>query len=161
LRAWLVVSACLLSDWLMLARRRKQAVRYSSVALLRTVLPKRKRGQRHLPIALLLAGLVALAVAAARPHVMRNVPFARTSVILALDVSGSMCSNDVEPNRLAVAQSATRTFVQKQPSEVRMGLVVFSGFAELVVPPTNDRKALLTAIGGLPVGRGTARTGKR
>jgi Ca-activated chloride channel family protein len=151
-----IAPALLLAYWLLLRRRRKQAVRYSSVALLRTVLPKRKRWQRHLPIALLLAGLVALAVAAARPHAMRDVPYARTSVILALDVSGSMCSNDVEPNRLAVAQSATRTFVQKQPSEVRMGLVVFSGFAELVVPPTNDRKALLTAIDGLTVGRGTA-----
>jgi Ca-activated chloride channel homolog len=151
-----VVPALLLSYWLLLRRRRKQAVRYSSVALLRTVLPKRNRWLRHLPVALLLAGLVALALAAARPHVMRNVPYARTSVILALDVSGSMCSNDVEPNRLTVAQTATRTFVEKQPSDVRMGLVVFSGFAELVVPPTKDRKALLAAIDGLIVGRGTA-----
>jgi Ca-activated chloride channel homolog len=151
-----VAPALLLAYWLLLRRRRKQAVRYSSVALLRTVLPKRKRWQRHLPVALLLAGLVALAVAAARPHVMRDVPYARTSVILALDVSGSMCSNDVEPNRLAVAQAATRTFVERQPNDVRMGLVVFSGFAELVFPPTNDREALLTAIDGLTVGRGTA-----
>jgi Ca-activated chloride channel homolog len=120
------------------------------------VLPRRKRWQRHFPVALLLAGLVALAVAAARPHMTRNVPYARTSVILALDVSGSMCSNDVEPNRLAVAQEATRAFVEKQPKNVRMGLVVFSGFAELTVPPTNDRKALLAAIDGLTVGRGTA-----
>jgi Ca-activated chloride channel family protein len=151
-----VAPALLLAYWLLLRRRRRQAVRYSSVALLRTVLPKRKRWQRHLPVALLLAGLVALAVAAARPHVMRDVPHARTSVILALDVSGSMCSNDVEPNRLAVAQAATRAFVERQPNDVRMGLVVFSGFAELVVPPTNDREALLAAIDGLTVGRGTA-----
>src|SRR6187551_879688 len=129
--------------WWSQRRRRKQAVRYSSVALLRTVLPRRKRWLRHLPVALLLAGLVALAVAAARPHVMRDVPHARTSVILALDVSGSMCSSDVEPNRLAVAQDATREFVEKQPNGVQMGLVVFSGFAELVVPPTHDRKSLL------------------
>jgi len=150
------VPALLLAYWLILRRRRKQAVRYSSVALLRTVLPRRKRWQRHLPVALLLAGLAALAVAAARPHVMRDVPHARTSVILALDVSGSMCSSDVEPNRLAVAQKATRAFVEKQPGDVQMGLVVFSGFAELVVPPTNDRESLLKAIDGLTVGRGTA-----
>jgi Ca-activated chloride channel family protein len=87
---------------------------------------------------------------------MRDVPHARTSVILALDVSGSMCSSDVEPNRLAVAQDATREFVEKQPNGVQMGLVVFSGFAELVVPPTHDRKSLLKAIDGLTVGRGTA-----
>jgi Ca-activated chloride channel family protein len=146
----------LLAYWLILRRRRKQAVRYSSVALLRTVLPRRTRWLRHLPVALLLAGLVALAVAAARPHVMRDVPHARTSVILALDVSGSMCSGDVEPNRLAVAQDATRTFVEKQPGGVQMGLVVFSGFAELVVPPTHDRESLLKAIDALTVGRGTA-----
>ena len=151
-----VAPALLLAYWLLLRRRRKQAIRYSSVALLRTVLPKRKRWQRHLPVALLLAGLVALATAAARPHVMRDVPYARTSVILALDVSGSMCSSDVEPNRLAVAQAATRAFVERQPNDVRMGLVVFSGFAELVVPPTDDREALLTAIDRLTVGRGTA-----
>jgi Ca-activated chloride channel homolog len=151
-----VVPALLLAYWLLLRRRRKQAVRYSSVALLRTVLPKRKRWLRHLPVALLLGGLAALAVAAARPHVVRDVPYKRTSVILALDVSGSMCSNDVDPNRLAVAQDATRTFVKRQPNGVRMGLVVFSGFPELVVPPTSDREALLKAVDGLTVGRGTA-----
>ncbi len=111
----------------MLRRRRKQAVRYSSVALLRSVLPRRKRWQRHLPVALLLASLVALALAAGRPQVERNVPYARTSVILAVDVSGSMCSTDVQPNRLAVAQEAARAFVESQPKGVRMGLVVFSG----------------------------------
>ena len=86
----------------------------------------------------------------------RSVPYARTSVILALDVSGSMCSTDVKPNRLAVAQEAARAFVENQPKGVRMGLVVFSGFAELTVPPTTDRKALVAAIESLTVGRGTA-----
>src|SRR5688572_25729673 len=79
--------------------------------------------------------LVALAFAAGRPHLERSVPYARTSVILALDVSGSMCATDVEPNRLAVAQDATREFVEDQPKDVRMALVVFSGFAVLGVPP--------------------------
>jgi Ca-activated chloride channel family protein len=151
-----VAPALLLAYWLLLRRRRKQAVRYSSVALLRTVLPRHKRWQRQLPVALLLAGLVALAVAAARPHMVRDVPRARTSVILALDVSGSMCSDDVKPNRLAVAQDSARAFVEKQPKNIRMGLVIFSGFAELAVPPTNDREALVAAIEGLTVGRGTA-----
>ena len=87
---------------------------------------------------------------------MREVPIARTSIILALDVSRSMCSTDVKPNRLAVAQEAARAFVQKQPKGIRMGLVVFSGFAELTVPPTTDRKALVEAIDGLTTGHGTA-----
>ena len=85
-----------------------------------------------------------------------SVPIARTSIILALDVSRSMCSTDVEPNRLAVAQEAARAFVENQPKGVRMGLVVFSGFAELAVPPTTDRKALVDAIDGLTTGHGTA-----
>jgi Ca-activated chloride channel homolog len=153
----LVVPPALLGLYLWsLRRRRKRAVRYSSVALLRSVLPRRKRWLRHLPIALLLAGLVALVFAAARPHVVRSVPYARTSVILALDVSRSMCSSDIQPNRLAVAQDAARTFVENQPKGVRMGLVVFSGFAELTVPPTTDRKALVAAINGLTTGHGTA-----
>ena len=153
----LVVPPALLGLYLWsLRRRRKRAVRYSSVALLRSVLPRRRRWLRHLPIALLLAGLVALAFAAARPHVVRSVPYARTSVILALDVSRSMCSSDIQPNRLAVAQDAARTFVENQPKGVRMGLVVFSGFAELTVPPTTDRKALVAAIDGLTTGHGTA-----
>ena len=142
--------------WWLLRRRRRQAVRYSSVALLRSVLPRRKRWQRHLPIALVLASLVALGLAAGRPHVDRNVPFARTSIILALDVSGSMCSTDVEPNRLAVAQEATREFVEDQPDDIRMGLVVFSGFAELAVPPTTEREELMATIDSVTTGRGTA-----
>jgi Ca-activated chloride channel family protein len=151
-----VVPALLGTYWWMLRRRQKQAVRYSSVALLRSVLPKRSRWQRHLPIAMLLASLAALALAAGRPHVERSVPYARTSVILALDVSRSMCSTDVAPNRLGAAQDAAHAFVEKQPKDVRMGLVVFSGFAELAVPPTTDRKALLAAIDGLTTGHGTA-----
>jgi Ca-activated chloride channel homolog len=152
----LVPPALLGAYWWLLRRRRKQAVRYSSVALLRSVLPRRNRWQRHLPVALLLASLVALAFAAGRPHVERSVPFARTSVVLAIDVSGSMCATDIKPNRLAVAQDAAREFVEDQPKDVRMALVVFSGFAELGVPPTTDRKALVNAIESLTTGRGTA-----
>ena len=152
----LIVPLLLGMYWWSQRRRRKQAVRYSNVALLRSVLPKRKRWQRHLPIALLLAGLVALGISAGRPHVVRNVPIARTSIILALDVSRSMCSTDVKPNRMAVAQEAARAFVQKQPKGIRMGLVIFAGFAELTVPPTTDRKALVDAIDGLTTGHGTA-----
>ena len=142
--------------WWLLRRRRRQAVSYSSVALLRSVLPRRKRWQRHLPIAMLLLSLVALGVAAGRPHVERTISTARTSIILALDVSGSMCATDVQPNRLTVAQEATRRFVEDQPDDIRMGLVVFSGFAELAVPPTTERAELLETIDSVTTGRGTA-----
>ena len=125
----IVAPALLAAYWWMLRRRRKRAVRYSDVALLRSLLPGRKRWQRHLPVALLVLSLVALAVAAGRPRVERSVPYARTSVILAIDVSGSMCSTDVRPNRLAVAQEAAQAFVADQPNGVRMALVVFSAMS--------------------------------
>jgi Ca-activated chloride channel family protein len=141
---------------LQMRRRRKRAVSYSSVALLRSVLPPRSRWRRHLPVALLLAGLGVLAVASARPQLSRNVPIGRTSIILALDVSRSMCATDVDPNRMSVAQRAARDFVEDLPSGTRIGLVVFSGFAQLAVPPTSDHKVLVGAIDGLTTGRGTA-----
>jgi Ca-activated chloride channel homolog len=141
---------------LQMRRRRKRAVSYSSVALLRSVLPPRSRWRRHLPVALLLASLAVLAVASARPHLSRKVPIGRTSIILALDVSRSMCATDVDPNRMTVAQQAARDFVEDLPSGTRIGLVVFSGFAQLAVPPTSDHKVLVSAIDGLTTGRGTA-----
>jgi Ca-activated chloride channel homolog len=152
----LVVAPALLGAyWWLLRRRRKQAVRYSSVALLRSVLPRRNRWQRHLPVALLLASLVALALAAGRPHLERSVPLARTSVVLAVDVSGSMCATDVEPNRLTAAQAAVRDFVQAQDSSTSIGLVLFAGFAQVAVAPTTEREPLLHAIDTLTTGRGT------
>jgi Ca-activated chloride channel family protein len=86
----------------------------------------------------------------------RRIPISRTSIILALDVSRSMCATDVDPNRLTVAQKAARDFVRGQASGTRTGLVVFSGSAQLVVPPTSDRKPLMDAIDGLSTGMGTA-----
>ncbi|MDQ4068893.1 MAG: VWA domain-containing protein [Actinomycetota bacterium] len=148
----LVLGAYLLS----MRRRRRQAVSYSSVALLRSVLPRRSRWKRHLPAALLLSSLGVLAVASARPQMTLDVPTSRTSIILALDVSLSMCATDVEPNRMTVAQQAARDFVEDLPSGMRMGLVVFSGFAQLAVPPTTDREVLVAAIDALTTGRGTA-----
>jgi Ca-activated chloride channel family protein len=152
----LVVPALLAAYLWTLRRRRKQAVRYSSVALLRSVLPRTSRWRRHLPVAMLLTSLGVLAIASARPHVTREVPIGRTSIVLALDVSRSMCATDVDPNRLSVAQAAARDFVEKQADGTRIGIIVFSGFAQLVVPPTTDREALVEAIDGLTTAPGTA-----
>ncbi len=82
-------------------------------------------------------------------------PVAGAAVIVALDVSGSMCATDVDPNRLTAAQAAVREFVQAQDGSTRIGLVVFSGFAQVAVPPTTERQDLLTAIDSLTTGRGT------
>jgi Ca-activated chloride channel family protein len=141
---------------LAMRRRRRQAVNYSSLALLRTALPRRSRWRRYLPVAMLLGSLGLLAVASARPQITSDVPIGRTSIILALDVSRSMCSTDVQPNRLSVAQKAAHAFVDTQPAGTRTGLVVFSGFAQLAVAPTTDRKALGNAIDNLATARGTA-----
>ncbi|MGO9963620.1 MAG: VWA domain-containing protein [Acidimicrobiales bacterium] len=152
----LAVPVMLAGYLLAMRRRRRQAITYSSIALLRAAVPRAARWRRHLPLAALLASLAVLAVASARPQITTEVPVDQTSIILALDDSGSMCSTDLLPNRLSVAQSAAREFVNSQPSGVRMGLVVFSGFAELVVAPTGDHKLLDRAINNLNTHPGTA-----
>ena len=153
----LLVAPLLLAVYLiMLRRRRRFAVSYASLSLIREALPKRSRWRRRIPFALLLLSLMFLAVAAARPQAEASVPMSRTTIILALDVSRSMCSTDIEPNRLAVAQQVAKTFVADQPSGTRIGFVAFSGGAQLLVPPTTDKKQLTTAIETLTAGRGTA-----
>lgn len=107
-------------------------------------------------LVLMLASLGVLAVGSSRPHVMRDVPVSATTIVLAIDVSRSMCASDVPPNRLSAAQEAAHTFVKEQPRGLRMGLVAFSDVAHIVVPPTTDRDQLLAAIDGLTVGFATA-----
>ena len=138
-----------------LRRRRREAVRHSSVALVRAAAPRSPHWRRHAPFALVLAALSLLGLAAARPQVEAQVPVHSAAVIMAVDVSGSMCATDVDPNRLAAAQEAVRTFVNEQDDDTRIGLVLFSGFAQLAVSPTTDRDAVLQAIDTLTTGRGT------
>jgi Ca-activated chloride channel family protein len=145
----------LVAGYLWTLRRRRRGVSYSSLALIRAAAPARTGWKRHLPFAALVGALGLLALAAARPQVSAEVPVARSSVIVALDVSGSMCATDVDPNRLAAAQDAVREFVSTQDERTQVGLVVFSGFAELAVAPTTDRQELLDAISTLTTGRGT------
>jgi len=151
----LVIPAAVAGYWWVLRRRRRRAVPYSSVALIRAAAPRRAGWRRHAPFALLLAALACLTTAAARPQVKLEVPSSGSAVILALDVSGSMCSTDVDPNRLTAAQNAVRQFVKAQDGSTRIGLVVFSGFAQLTVAPTTQRDDLYSAIDALTVGRGT------
>jgi Ca-activated chloride channel homolog len=138
-----------------LRRRRRSAVRYSSIALIRAAGPRRSAWRRHVSFGLLLGALACLGMASARPYVSADVPVSQSALILALDVSGSMCSTDVEPNRLTAAQAAVRNFVQAQDSGTSIGLVLFSGFAQVAVAPTTDREPLLRAIDSLTTGRGT------
>jgi Ca-activated chloride channel family protein len=105
---------------------------------------------------LFLAGLVSLLAALARPVSVLSVPAGQTTIVLAMDVSRSMCSTDIEPNRLVAAKAAALSFVENQDPNAQIGLVAFSGFAELVQPPTNDQEALGAAIRSLLTGRRTA-----
>jgi Ca-activated chloride channel homolog len=139
-----------------LRRRRRQAISFSSLALLRAAVPRRSRWLRHVPVAALLASIAVLAIASARPEITRDVPSQKTSIVLALDESGSMCSTDLLPDRLAVAQRGARQFVNSEPSGTQIGLVLFSVSAQLAVAPTSDRGALDHALGHLTTGPGTA-----
>ena len=139
-----------------LRRRRRYAIRYSSLALIRAAMPERARWRRHLPLAFFLVGITSLVLALARPVAVVAVPYGRATVILALDVSGSMCATDIAPNRFSAAQEAAKAFVLNQEPGTQIGVVAFAGFAELVMPPTNDQEALLQAIDGLTRARRTA-----
>ncbi len=140
----------------MLRRRRRFTVRYSSLALVRAALPRYSRWRRHLPFALFLLGLTSLVIALARPVAIVSVPTGQTTVILAIDVSRSMCSTDIAPNRLEAAKAAALSFIQSQKSSTQISIVAFAGFAEVTQPPTTDQEALESAVESLTTGRRTA-----
>ncbi|HZB18287.1 MAG TPA: VWA domain-containing protein [Blastococcus sp.] len=142
--------------WLLRRRRRRAAVPVTSIALVRAALPGRTRWTRLLPTLLLLLGFATLGVGAARPQATVPVASNSTTIMLAMDVSGSMCATDVEPNRLTVAQEAAVTFIQSQDGGTKIGLVAFAGVAGLQVPPTTDKDALIEAIDNFTTARGTA-----
>jgi Ca-activated chloride channel family protein len=139
-----------------LRRRRPLAVRYSSLLLIRAVLPRQIQWRRHIPFGLFLLAFVPLTVALARPVSVVSVPTDQTTIILAIDVSFSMCSTDIPPNRLEAAKAAALSFVQRQKASTNIGVVAFSGFAELVQTPTTDPELLQSAIESLLTGRRTA-----
>lgn len=139
-----------------LRRSRPSGVRYSSLALIRDAEPGSARLRRHLPVVLFIAALGATIIAIARPVVILAVPTNQTTIILTIDVSGSMCSSDIPPSRLEAAEAAAAAFIKSQSSSTRIGIVAFSGFAEVVTAPTNDQTALLNALHSLATGRRTA-----
>lgn len=141
---------------LALKRRRRFAVHYSSLSLIAQAMPGGIRWRRHLPFVLALLAVALLVLALSRPYADVTVASSRTTVILALDVSLSMCADDIDPNRLTVAQEAAVRFIEGQESDTRVGIVAFAGFAQLIVPPTTDRDALVEAVANLTTARRTA-----
>jgi len=142
--------------WWTRHRRRRGAVRVTSIALVRASLPGRNRWRRIIPAALLLLGLAVLGVGAARPQATVPVPSSSGTIMLALDVSGSMCSTDVRPNRITAAENAASAFIRSEAGGPRIGLVEFAGTAGVLVPPTTDSAALLSALKSLSTSEGTA-----
>jgi len=141
--------------WL-LARRKKFALRYASLGLVKEAMAGASRWRRHVPPALFLLALAALIVATARPMAIVTLPTEQETIILAMDVSGSMRAKDVEPNRLVASQNAARDFVNQLPPKTRVGVVAFAGTASLVQPATHSREDVLAAIDRFHLQRGTA-----
>jgi len=141
--------------WL-LQRKRKLAVRYASLSMVRDAMGRAQSMRRHVPPLLFLLALILMLVAIARPAAVVTLPTAHETVILAMDVSGSMRAADVQPSRIAAAQAAAKGFVEDQPTSTRIGIVTFAATASVLQPPTQSREDLLAAIDRFQLQRGTA-----
>lgn len=141
---------------LVLRRKKRGAVRFANLAMVKAALGKSVGWRRHVPPALFLVALAVLIVATARPAAVVTLNAARSTVILAMDISGSMGAEDVVPNRLVASQEAAKKFIADQPSTVEIGIVAFASVALLVQSPTTDREPLYAAIDNFELRRGTA-----
>jgi len=155
---WLLLALpllVLLYLWL-LRRRRALALRYASLSIVKEALGKGPGLRRHIPPALFLLALAAMLLAAARPFAVVTLPSDQETIILAMDVSGSMRATDVKPNRLVASQVAAKAFLEELPRKVRVGIVAFAGTAQVVQPPTLSREDLVAAIDKFQMQRATA-----
>jgi Ca-activated chloride channel homolog len=140
----------------LLRRRKRTALRYASLAMVKEAVGKHRSWRQHVPPLLFLLALALLLVSLARPQAKLSLPSQQQTVILAMDVSGSMRATDVEPSRLEAAQAAARGFVEAQPAHTRIGVVAFAGTALLVQTPTRSREDVIDAIDRFQLQRGTA-----
>jgi Ca-activated chloride channel homolog len=157
-RLWLLAGAAALAAVYVLVqfRRRRYALRFTNLALLDQVAPKRPGWRRHVPAALFLVALSTLTVAFAQPAKKLRVPRERATICLAIDTSLSMEATDVTPTRIKAAQAAAKAFVEQLPSRINVGLVTFNGNASLIVSPTTDRDAVVRGINNAQLGERTA-----
>jgi len=158
MRLWLLLGAGALLVLYVLAqlRRRQYTVRFTNMALLDQVAPKRPGWRRHVPAAAFLLAVTALVLGFAVPARDTRVPKERATIMLAVDTSLSMAANDVSPSRLEAAQTAAKAFVDQLPPRINLGLVTFNGNAAVAVSPTTDREAVKTAIDQVRLGERTA-----
>jgi len=137
-------------------RRSTYAVRFTNLALLDVVAPKRPAWRRHVTAVAFVVGAGLLVVALAEPTRAVQVPVERASIVLAIDTSLSMEATDIEPTRLAAAKDAAKKFVDSVPESVNVGLVQFAGTAVVAVPPTTEHDDVIRAIDELGLAEGTA-----
>ena len=139
-----------------LRKRKKTAIAYTNLALVRTAIGPGQHLRRHLPPALLFLALTAAILATARPTAVVTLPSQFLTIILAMDVSRSMLATDVEPTRISAAQAAAKAFITDLPKNVRLGIVTFAGTASVVQTPTENREEMLAAINRFQLQRATA-----
>ncbi len=155
--ALLVLLPVLVAVYLWLLRRkRKAAVRYANLGMIKEAMGVGSKIRRHIPPALMFLALAALLVAVARPVATVTLPTQKQTIILALDASGSMRAKDVEPSRLVAMQNAAKQFVADASPRTKIGVVTFAATASLVQPPTEDREAITAAIDRIQLQRATA-----
>jgi Ca-activated chloride channel family protein len=154
---WLLLAlpACV-AAYVWLLRRRKAAVGYASLSLVREAMGTRPGLRRHVPPALFLIALAAALVAVSRPTAVVTLPSQFQTIVLAIDVSLSMRASDVLPDRITAAQAAARSFIEDHPPRARIGIVSFGGSAQLVQKPTDRNEDLIAAIDRFQLQRGTA-----
>ncbi len=155
---WLLLALpllILLYVWL-LRRKKKLALRYASLSIVREAIGKGQSFRRHIPPLLFLLSLAAMLIASSRPFAVITLPADQQTIMLAMDVSGSMRATDVKPNRLVASQDAAKAFLAELPRNIRVGIVAFAGTASVVQPPTLSREDLVAAIDKFQLQRGTA-----
>lgn len=145
----------LLYVWLM-RRRKKTTLRYANLSLVKEAMGKRSAWRRHVPPVLMLTAITALLLAAARPAAVVSLPSQEETIVLAIDVSGSMRAADVLPDRITAAKEAAKAFVTELPRSVRIAVVQFAGTAAVVQPPTLSRDDVVAALERFQLQRGTA-----
>lgn len=155
---WLLLALPLLVAvyvWL-LRRKKKVALRYASLSIVREAMGAGQTFRRHIPPLLFLLAMAAMLLAASRPFAVITLPSQQETIILAMDVSGSMRATDVQPNRLVASQNAAKAFLADLPRSVRVGIVAFAGTASVVQPATLSREDLVAAIDKFQLQRATA-----
>jgi len=154
--AMLALPVIVLLYVLLITRRKKSTLRYANLDLVKEALGTRSVWRRHVPPVLMFFALAALLFAASRPAALITLPSAQETIVLAMDVSGSMRAADVLPSRIVAAQEAAKAFVAELPRNVKIAVVSFAGTAAVVQAPTLSRDDVVAAIDRFQLQRGTA-----